>query len=42
MNSQLCKYRARILGYEEDGAPQVGRHHHVRSIGGAGHHHHHH
>jgi sirohydrochlorin cobaltochelatase len=34
MNCQLCKYRAQIIGYEDDaGAPQVGHHHHVRGIG---------
>ncbi len=50
MNCQLCKYREQIIGYEADqGAPQVGHHHHVVGIGtdghGAddhGHHHHHH
>jgi sirohydrochlorin cobaltochelatase len=37
MNCQLCKYRARIIGYEDAvGAPQQGHHHHVR---GGGHHH---
>ena len=45
MNCQLCKYRERILGYEQDqGTPQAGHHHHVRGIGtdhGHGHHHHH-
>ncbi len=52
MNCRLCKYRERIIGYEGDqGAPQVGHHHHVRGVGtdgpGAhdqahdhGHHHH--
>jgi sirohydrochlorin cobaltochelatase len=44
MNCQLCKYRARIVGYEDAvGAPQQGHHHHVR--GGGDHHdhdHHHH
>src|SRR5229473_8605134 len=30
MNCQLCKYRTRIIGYEEAaGAPQQGHHHHV-------------
>lgn len=34
MNCQLCKYRERIIGYEDDvGAPQQGHHHHVRGIG---------
>ncbi|HUC09322.1 MAG TPA: sirohydrochlorin chelatase [Stellaceae bacterium] len=43
MNCQLCKYRARIIGYEADvGAPQAGHHHHVRGIGvGDGHPHDH-
>ena len=47
MNCGLCKYRERIVGREdEQGAPQVGHHHHVRG-GGHGHshdhdHHHHH
>jgi sirohydrochlorin cobaltochelatase len=40
MNCQLCKYRTRIVGYEDAiGAPQAGHHHHVR--GGIGHHHEH-
>ena len=35
MNCQLCKYRARIIGYEDAvGTPQQGHHHHVR--GGVG------
>ncbi len=54
MNCALCKYRERIVGYEaEQGAPQVGHHHHARGVGtdgsGAtdrgvhhGHHHRHH
>jgi sirohydrochlorin cobaltochelatase len=44
MNCQLCKYRARIVGYEADaGAPQAAHHHHVRGIGiDAPHEHHHH
>ena len=34
MNCSLCKYRERIIGHEADqGAPQVGHHHHVRGIG---------
>ena len=47
MNCQLCKYREQIIGYEKDqGAPQVGHHHHVEGIGtdadhGHGHGHHH-
>ena len=40
MNCQLCKYRTRIVGYEDAvGTPQQGHHHHVR---GGGHHHHNH
>ena len=46
MNCLLCKYRERIVGFEADqGAPQVGHHHHVRGIGtdaDHGHDHHHH
>jgi sirohydrochlorin cobaltochelatase len=44
MNCLLCKYRARIIGYETAvGAPQEGHHHHVEGIGtDADHHHHHH
>jgi sirohydrochlorin cobaltochelatase len=43
MNCQLCKYRAQIIGYENDaGAPQAGHHHHVRGIGTENHHHPHH
>jgi len=34
MNCQLCKYRTRIIGYEDSaGAPQQGHHHHVRGGG---------
>jgi len=34
MNCQLCKYRIRMVGYDDAvGAPQVGHHHHVRGIG---------
>jgi sirohydrochlorin cobaltochelatase len=34
MNCQLCKYRTRIVGYEDAvGAPQAGHHHHVRGGG---------
>ena len=34
MNCQLCKYREQIIGYEKDqGAAQVGHHHHVEGIG---------
>ena len=40
MNCQLCKYRTRIVGYEDAvGMPQQGHHHHVR--GGTDHHHDH-
>jgi sirohydrochlorin cobaltochelatase len=40
MNCQLCKYRTRVVGYEDAvGQPQQGHHHHVR--GGTGHHHDH-
>ena len=43
MNCLLCKYREQVLGYEEDqGAPQVGHHYHVRGIGTDGEHRHHH
>ena len=52
MNCQLCKYREQIIGYEQDqGAAQVGHHHHVEGIGtdgdhghdhAHGHHRHHH
>jgi sirohydrochlorin cobaltochelatase len=32
-NCGLCKYRTQIIGYEGDnGAPQVGHHHHVRGL----------
>jgi sirohydrochlorin cobaltochelatase len=42
MNCQLCKYRTRLIGYEDAaGAPQQGHHHHVRGAG-VDHHHHHH
>src|SRR5215213_8064885 len=41
MNCQLCKYRTRIVGYDDAvGAPQQGHHHHVRGAG-VGHHHDH-
>ncbi len=34
MNCQLCKYRTRIVGYEDAvGTPQLGHHHHVRGAG---------
>jgi sirohydrochlorin cobaltochelatase len=43
MNCRLCKYRARIIGYEQDaGAPQAAHHHHVRGGDGHAHDHHHH
>lgn len=43
MNCLLCKYREQVLGYEEDqGAPQVGHHFHVRGIGTDGDHGHEH
>lgn len=53
MNCLLCKYREQIIGYEHDqGAAQVGHHHHVVGAGTDGHgaadhgvhhgHHHHH
>lgn len=43
MNCQMCKYREQIIGFEQDqGAPQVGHHFHVRGVGtdddGHGHH----
>ena len=42
MNCQLCKYRAQVIGYEDEvGAPQAGHHHHVRGIGTELDHHHH-
>ena len=45
MNCQFCKYRTRIVGYEEAvGAAQQGHHHHVRGAGVGhrdGHDHHH-
>lgn len=43
MNCQLCKYRARIVGYEDAvGTPQQGHHHHVRGAGVEHDHAHHH
>ena len=34
MNCQMCKYRTRIIGYEDAvGTPQQGHHHHVRGAG---------
>ena len=45
MNCQLCKYRERIVGFEDEvGLPQASHHHHVEGIG-SGHRHggdHHH
>ena len=36
MNCQMCKYRAQVLGFEDEvGAPQESHHHHVEGIGGA-------
>jgi sirohydrochlorin cobaltochelatase len=41
MNCQLCKYREQVIGFEQDqGAPQVGHHFHVRGIGTDGDHSH--
>ena len=38
MNCKLCKYRARILGFEaEVGLPQESHHHHVEGIGTGAH-----
>jgi sirohydrochlorin ferrochelatase len=35
MNCDLCKYRVRLVGREDDlGAPQFGHHHHVRAATG--------
>src|SRR4051812_9560700 len=43
MNCRLCKYRDRVIGYEQEkGARQEGHHHHVRGVGTNGEHHHHH
>ncbi len=41
MNCQMCKYRAQVLGFEDEvGLPQESHHHHVEGIGtGAGHDH---
>lgn len=36
MNCQLCKYRVRLLGFEDEvGLPQESHHHHVEGIGTA-------
>jgi sirohydrochlorin cobaltochelatase len=43
MNCQLCKYRERIVGYEDAvGTPQQGHHRHVRGAGVGQHHDHDH
>ena len=35
MNCQMCKYRAQVLGFEDQvGLPQESPHHHVEGIGG--------
>ena len=42
MNCQMCKYRAQVLGFEDEvGLAQQSHHHHVEGIG-TGHHDHHH
>lgn len=43
MNCQMCKYRAQVLGFEDEvGLPQESHHHHVEGIGsGDGHSHDH-
>lgn len=42
MNCQMCKYRAQVLGFENEvGLAQESHHHHVEGIG-TGHHHHDH
>ncbi|HEX6958720.1 MAG TPA: sirohydrochlorin chelatase [Ferrovibrio sp.] len=42
MNCQMCKYRAQMLGFEDEvGLAQASHHHHVEGIG-TGHHHHEH
>lgn len=41
MNCQMCKYRAQVLGFEDEvGLAQQSHHHHVEGIG-TGHRHHH-
>ena len=36
MNCQMCKYRAQVLGFEDEiGLPQASHHHHVEGVGGA-------
>jgi sirohydrochlorin cobaltochelatase len=43
MNCQLCKYRAQVLGFEDEvGLAQSSHHDHVEGVGVGGHHHHHH
>lgn len=44
MNCQMCKYRAQVLGFEDEvGLAQASHHHHVEGIGtGRGHDHDHH
>ncbi|MFN4309818.1 MAG: sirohydrochlorin chelatase [Ferrovibrio sp.] len=47
MNCQMCKYRAQVLGFEDEvGLAQESHHHHVEGIGTRSHdhgdHHHHH
>ncbi len=42
MNCQACKYRAQVLGFEDEvGLAQESHHHHVEGIGTAGHEHSH-
>ena len=42
MNCSLCKYRAKVLGFESEvGLPQMSHHHHVEGIGTGGHAHEH-
>ena len=39
MNSQMCKYREQVIGFEaEIGLPQAGHHHHVEGVGTDGDH----
>jgi len=43
MNCKMCKYRARVLGFEdEQGLAQASHHHHVEGVGTGAHSHHHH
>ncbi|WP_416897968.1 MAG: sirohydrochlorin chelatase [Minwuia sp.] len=40
MNCQMCKYRAQVLGFEDEvGLPQESHHHHVEGIGSGDHDH---